>query len=1138
MALRDLLVNINARFNRAPVDQADRATDELGNSANRASKQFDKLAQRINNIADRASKLGSSLQSAGSDFAAPFLAGGAAIGAGLGLAVKTAADFEQAMDRVGALSGASEKEVLKLTETARKLGETTSFSASQAAEGMSYLAMAGYKSNEVIDAMPGLLSMAAAGQTELGETADIASNILSGFGLQASETSRVADILTKTFTSSNTDLQMLGYTMKYVAPVAKAAGQSLESMSAAAGILGNAGIQADSAGTALRMMLIRLANPPKMAKDALDKLGISVSDQNGNMKDLSQIIGEMSEKTKGMTEAERLATVAKISGVEASAAMLALMDAGQDAMESFTKELEQAGGTADRIAKQQLDNLNGRIVILKSGIEAVAITMGNFLIPYVEKAVVAVQWLVDKFNSLPESQQRMITMTLAIASAVMLFLGGLGMMVVFLGIVANSFAGFMTMVGLVATGFGKIAGWFGKIRLGFTGLASAVSRAFLQFRLFGPMVFALVRARLATAAITALSFAIRMLGGPIGIAITAVMLLGSYLVKLYKENEKFRDGVNNVWAKVQEIYDKSIGYISQKFSQFVGWLQGFKGAFQAVGGYLTNSFKGIGNTLATLSPLIARFGLSFLGITGPVGWVIAAVISLGSFLFKLINGNEQVKTSLISAWDSIKSAFQPVVALLGTIGDTFITMLSPAIAEFASAFSVLGPEFQKTGQVIADSFVELGPAFAQLCAAFVELGSVGGELFSTLATTLVPLLSQAAVTILPMLGDMFVSIIQLVANLATTILPVLAQVFTAVFSTVLSIIQMVVPLVIQLISAIVPIVLQIASMILPLILQVVQMVFPMILTIIQAVLPIVVNLLTLVIQVVLQIAQAVLPLVLQVVQAVFPMILSIIQAIIPIVTGILTLAANIITTILIPAIQIILKVVQFVFPLIMTVIQNAIAIVTGIIKTASAILQGDWSAAWEAIKETATTIMDNIIGFFKSIDLLSVGKDMIQGLIDGIGSMGKAVVDKVTGVVGGAIDAAKKFLGINSPSRVFMEFGEFTGEGYNIGVERMMKPTEKVMGTYALSAVQSFESPVDSLTSKETQPFDPIAGYSPSSTVTNQNVQGDTYNFEINVDVDGDGSQTNGEQIGDSIVDKLEEFFGSLNRRMPTPQEL
>ena len=200
---------------------------------------------------------------------------GAAALSGLAVAaIKMGSDFEAGMSRVQALSGATGAEFEALRKTALELGRTTVFSASQAAEGMQYLAMAGFKTNEIIAAMPGVLNAAAAGQVDLATAADITSNVLSGFGLKAEEAARVADVLTKAFTSSNTTMESLGETMKYAAPVAAAAGFALEEVAAAAGMLGDAGIQGSQAGTTLRAIMLRLINPPKQAAEALDALGI------------------------------------------------------------------------------------------------------------------------------------------------------------------------------------------------------------------------------------------------------------------------------------------------------------------------------------------------------------------------------------------------------------------------------------------------------------------------------------------------------------------------------------------------------------------------------------------------------------------------------------------------------------------------------------------------------------------------------------------------------------------------------------------------------------------------------------------------------------------------------------------------
>ena len=203
------------------------------------------------------------------------------------LPAKIAVDFEDSMARVGAVARADDEAMARLTATARQLGRDTVFSASQAAEGMKYLAMAGFNANETIAAMPGMLDLAAAGNTDLGRTADIASDILSAFKLKAEYMGQVSHTLAKTFTTSNTSLEMLGDTMKYVGPVAASVGMSLQDTSAMAGMLGNVGIKASQAGTVMRAELLRLAAPARMARDALGELAGVEGEE------LDKLVGEM-----------------------------------------------------------------------------------------------------------------------------------------------------------------------------------------------------------------------------------------------------------------------------------------------------------------------------------------------------------------------------------------------------------------------------------------------------------------------------------------------------------------------------------------------------------------------------------------------------------------------------------------------------------------------------------------------------------------------------------------------------------------------------------------------------------------------------------------------------------------------------
>lgn len=396
--------------------------------------------QHLDHFSNRSRKMGKDFTMVGTVVAGA----GAAIGVGLGAAVKVAADFEAGMSRVGAVSGASKTELATLTKEAQRLGATTVFSASEAAQGMQYLAMAGFKTKEIIAAMPGVLDMASAGQVELGQASNIAANILDGFGLKATSATHVADVLTKTFTSSATTLHGLGETMKYVAPAAKSVGWSLEEMAAATARLGDVGIDASMAGTALRAAVTQLASPTKAAKKILDQYHISLTTTKGKMRPLSEILEQMKEKFKTMTDVQRAAATQTIFGTEAMSAMLALMEK-PEGIKKFTAELQKAGGTSKRIAQQQMNNLHGKLKELSSAFEGILISVGNALIPALSILSVWLTNLANWFNGLSEGTKRALTVFVAI-SAVLLVLGGAFLLIV--SFVPHIVAGFSALVGV------------------------------------------------------------------------------------------------------------------------------------------------------------------------------------------------------------------------------------------------------------------------------------------------------------------------------------------------------------------------------------------------------------------------------------------------------------------------------------------------------------------------------------------------------------------------------------------------------------------------------------------------------------------------------------------------------------------
>ena len=312
------------------------------------------------------------------------LAGAMAIGTAMfAYPLKAAMDFEQGMAEVGAITRAADEDLQRLTENAREMGRTTKFSATQAAQGQKFLAMAGFKTNQIIHSMPGMLDLAAASGMDLGRTADIASNILTGFGMEASDMTRVANVMALAFSSSNTDVEQLGYAMKYAAPQAKALGFSIEQTAAIVSKLSDAGIQGQMAGTTLRGMIDSLTDKSNAKK--LKGLKVNVVDKKGNLRDLGTIIKEMDKRmsAKGWGSAKRASFIKDVFGARAGTGANAIWDAVlSGSLEELTqKYIHEQDGAVRRMADKMNATAKGSLTQLGSALESVGIDLGNVLLP-------------------------------------------------------------------------------------------------------------------------------------------------------------------------------------------------------------------------------------------------------------------------------------------------------------------------------------------------------------------------------------------------------------------------------------------------------------------------------------------------------------------------------------------------------------------------------------------------------------------------------------------------------------------------------------------------------------------------------------------------------------------------------------
>jgi TP901 family phage tail tape measure protein len=343
------------------------------------------------------SKLGKSLKNIGSSMTglgAKLSLGLTAPLVGFGTMIaKTAGDFEASMKKVEAMTGATGDKLGALEAKARDLGATTQFSAGQAADAMSFLAMAGFNADQVLGSMESTLQLAAAAQLDLGQAADITSNILTGFGMATTDLAKANDVLVATITKSNTDMVQLGEAMKFVAPVASAAGGNFEEVAAAIGLLGNAGIQASMAGTTMRGAFSRLLNPSKEASDILNELGIKVLDSTGKMRPLADLLDDLAPL------AERTGDVMTIFGDRAGSGMAALLSQGGQALRDFTKELEQPGIAGD-IAAKRMEGFNGAMLTLKSAFQELQLAIAasgllEFLTDLVKGLAETLRWLAE-----------------------------------------------------------------------------------------------------------------------------------------------------------------------------------------------------------------------------------------------------------------------------------------------------------------------------------------------------------------------------------------------------------------------------------------------------------------------------------------------------------------------------------------------------------------------------------------------------------------------------------------------------------------------------------------------------------------------------------------------------------------------
>lgn len=527
------------------------------------------------------------LKSLASNFAAP---------------IKLGMEFDKTMARVGAVSNASAEDLGRLRDKARELGASTVFSASQAAEGMTYLAMAGFKTDDMLKAMPGMLNLASAGQVDLANASDIAASMLNGFGLEASQINRVADTMVNTFANSSTDLQGLGETMKYVAPVAASMGVDLETVAAMAGKLGDNAIRGSQAGTAMRAVFTRLVAPATEGQKALYALGVSVKDAQGKVRAMPDVLKDIGSALQKLPQAAQAAIKKDIFGQEAmSAAGILMNNAVDGTLQHFIDKVKESG-SAERVAIQQTNNLDGELASLNSAYEETQLILSEAVTPAIRKCTVFLTQGISAVGSFAKNHETLLKVLVAVGASI----GG--------------------VIAMMAT-FNMIWGGAGYI------IMSAVAGALKLWKVLMLLKNAILIVKSAMIIFNAVMFA-----NPIGLVIAAIAALIAIGVLLYKNWDVVKAKAAALWSWFSEKCPWLANVFSSAFNNIVenvssAWNR-IKYHFTQVIDFVKNIFAGEwGKAWENVKNIFANM---FGGLVGLAKQPINAIISLINKVFSAI----------------------------------------------------------------------------------------------------------------------------------------------------------------------------------------------------------------------------------------------------------------------------------------------------------------------------------------------------------------------------------------------------------------------------------------------------------------------------------------------------------------------
>lgn len=593
---------------------------------------------------------------------------------GIGTAgLKVASDFDSAMSGVKAISGATGEEFDALRAKAIELGGSTAFSANEVAEAMTEMAKAGWDSQQILDGMGGVLDAAAASGENLGTVSTIVADAITGFGIEAKESTRVADLLTQAANSGTIGINDLGESFKYIAPVAGSMGLSIEDVTTALSAMSMSGIKGSQAGTSLRGVLTRMVKPTDKVAASMDQLGIVLTNSDGTFKSLDQILSEMRGSFSGLTDEQKTYYAATLAGQEGMSGLLSLLNMSQEEYDEIAASMDNASGVAKETAEVMRDNLSADVEELMGSLESLAITLASLIVPALRDFVQWLTQLVNKFTALsPETQKTILTIA-GIAAAI-------GPVLMVLGKLTSS-------IGSIITIFGKIPGAIAK----------------------------------AKGAFTAVSAAIGGISAPVVAVVAVIGVLIAAFVNLWKTNEEFRNNIIGIWNEIKDtlsgFFDGIVERLNALGFDFENIMDVLKAAWDAFCSLLAPVFEGvfqnISNILKTVTGVLTGILDVFIGLftgnwdqflqgikgifesiwNGIVSWIQNiwnTIIGLLDAFLNLFGTNiENVMTSISnffqSVWNGIKSFFGNLWENLKSIVSTAIKAIQNTITNILNA---------------------------------------------------------------------------------------------------------------------------------------------------------------------------------------------------------------------------------------------------------------------------------------------------------------------------------------------------------------------------------------------------------------------------------------------------------------------